>query len=305
MKFKFSDYLISWLQINQPTVEGEIYKVKNPLSIFLKKTGTIQLSDGYKIPYNKENKEDVFILTAYALLNGIKFGGEGGWKYDSKNEVVEMHQGIKLKIKGLRLVDETFLYQIHFSGFDLKDKIVITAGAFIGDTPLFYSYYGAKVYGFEPDPRSYELAKENVDINPKLSENIVLKNYAIGRDEEIVFPISKNGSSESSIYKSNQKTVLVKSVSISTILQEFNISEPYLLDLDIKGSEFDVIDQDSIKRFHKVRIEYSPYLINSESKSLGYLINKLKSYGFNKIRIYKHSHTRFDLSRYGTLEAEK
>ena len=305
MKFKFSDYLISWLQINQPTVEGEIYKVKNPLSIFLKKTGTIQLSDGYKIPYNKENKEDVFILTAYALLNGIKFGGESGWKYDSKNEVVEMHQGIKLKIKGLRLIDETFLYQIHFNGFDLKDKVVITAGAFIGDTPLFYSFYGAKVYGFEPDPRSFELAKNNIDLNPNLSENIVLRNYALGNDEEIDFPLSVSGSSGSSIFKNDKNTVLVRSVSISTILKEFNISDPYILDLDIKGSEFDIIEQESIGKFHKVRIEYSPYLLGSQSKNLEYLVNKLRSYGFKKIRIYKHAPTRFDLSIHGTVDAEK
>lgn len=305
MKFKISEYLILWLQINQPTVEGEIYKIENPVSTFLKKTGTIKLSDGYKIPYNKENKEDVLRLVAYALLNGIKFGGENGWKYDSKNGIVEMHQGIKLKIKGLMLIDETFLYQIHFCGFDLKGRTVITAGAFIGDTPLFYSFYGAKVYGFEPDPRSYKLAKENVELNQKLSENIVLKNYAIGKDEIIEFPLNNNGSSGSSIYKTIQNSVSVKSVSISTILNEFTISEPYLLDLDIKGSEFDVIEQDSIKQFHKVRIEYSPYLIKSESRSLEYLIRKLKSYGYSKIRVYKHSHARFALSTHGTIEAEK
>ncbi|MCW1302561.1 MAG: hypothetical protein QXX36_02965 [Candidatus Rehaiarchaeum fermentans] len=40
---------------------------------------------------------------------------------------------------------------------------------------------------------------------------------------------------------SRYKTVKVRSV--STILKEFNISEPYL---DIKGKEFDVINDDAI-----------------------------------------------------------
>jgi len=97
----------------------------------------------------------------------------------------------------------------------------------------------------------------------------------------------------------------VKSKSISEILQEFNIHSPYLLDLDIKGSEFDVIMDNSISQFKKIRIEYSPYLIKNSGKTLIFLIEKLKENGFQNIRIYKHSNIRFDLMNHGTLEAEK
>ena len=190
MKFKFKDYLFFWLQVNRPTIDGKIYKIKNPISIFLKKNGVIKLSDDCKIPYNRDNREDVFILVAYALLNGIKFTGKVGWKYDSKNELVEMHQGIKLKIKGLRLIDETFLYQIHFNGFDLKDKVVITAGAFIGDTPLFYSFYGAKVYGSEI-LNSFNI----VEILTDLTNTVFLSFLKIEEPDE---PLTLNGKSISS-----------------------------------------------------------------------------------------------------------
>ena len=307
MEHKLETMIITYLKLRRLTVEGSRYTIKNPLTFFLKNNGLVKLSNGYKIPYNKGNKADIINIISFALLQGIRFGdGEGQWKLDPANGVIETHQGIKLSLERAGLLDETFLYQIHFSGFNLKDKMVVTAGAYIGDTPLFYSKYGAKVYGFEPDPNSYHIAQKNLDLNPELSKNIIIKNCAVGKDGEIEFPINSKGSGSSSIYAiKNHKTIKVKSVSISTILNDFNITDPYLLDLDIKGSEFDVIEDISVRRFQKVRIEYSPYLLNSVTKNLEYLIEKLKSYGYNKIRIFKHSVGRFDLSDHGTLEAEK
>jgi hypothetical protein len=35
------------------------------------------------------------------------------------------------------------------------------------------------------------------------------------------------------------------------------------------------------------------------------IINKLKEYGFNKIRIYKHNEIGYDLSEHGTIYAVK
>jgi FkbM family methyltransferase len=299
--------LISWLELRKPTLEGKVYRIENPLSFFLKKGGVIKLTDGYKIPYNRHNKQDIVGIVMFALHNGIRFGDlQNQWRLDPIKGIIETHQGIKLNLNKAELLDETFLYQIHFSGFELKEKVIVTAGAYIGDTPLFYSSYGARVYGFEPDPTSYDLAVKNMKLNPELSKNIIINNYAVGKDEEIDFPLNPYGSGGSSIYGVKKyKTIKVKSVSISTILKEFNITDPYLLDLDIKGSEFDVIEDASIQNFHKVRIEYSPYLINSPAKSLEYLISKLKDYGFEKIRIYKHNAIRFDLRSHGTLEAER
>ena len=95
-------------------------------------------------------------------------------------------------------------------------------------------------------------------------------------------------------------------MSISTILKDFSILNPYLLDLDIKGAEFSVIEDSSISSFQKIRIEYSPYLLNPSEKNLGYLVSKLKGYGFNKIRVYKHNdRDRFDLLNHGVLEAKR
>ncbi len=293
--------------LRKTTVEGDRYAIENPISVIIRKKGLVKLSNGYSIPFDIETKKSILDIVYFALENGIRFGeGEYQWKLDYQNRIIETHQGIKFKINKIGLLDETFLYQIHFSGLDLKNKAVVTAGAYIGDTPLFYSYYGAKVYGFEPDPISYAQALENIKLNPKLSENIVLRNYAIGMDGDTDFPVNPNDSGGSSIYKKEGlKTIKIKSKSISTILSEFGISDPFLLDLDIKGSEFSVIEDVSIKKFQRIRIEYSPYFFQSKNKTLDYLLSKLKNYGFSKFRIYKHNNLRFDLMNHGLLEAEK
>jgi FkbM family methyltransferase len=297
----------AYLRFRKRTLEGDRYTIENPISVIIRKKGLVKLSNGYSIPFDADTKRSVLGAVYIALENGIRFGGGVyEWKLDLPNKIIETHQGIKFKIHRVGLLDETFLYQIHFSGLDLKNKVVIMAGAYIGDTPLFYSYYGAQAYGFEPDPISYAQALENIKLNPKLSENIVLRNYAIGIDGDIDFPVNSEGSEGSSIYKKEGlKTIKIKSKSISAILNEFRISEPFLLDLDIKGSEFTVIEDVSIKKFQRIRIEYSPYLFKSKSKTLDYLLSKLKNYGFSKFRIYKHNNARYDLMNHGTLEAEK
>lgn len=297
--------LLKYLEFKGKTVEGKIYTIKNP-SVIFKKKGTIKLTNGDEFTFNKDNKNDVFNVVYFALNEGIEFGnGKYQWKFDPKNGTIETHQGIRFKMQTIGLLDETFLYQIHFSGLDLKGKTVITAGAYIGDTPLFYSYYGAKVFAFEPDPNSFKKAEENILLNPRLKENIILKNYVIGKDGEVDFPI-EDDSGGSSIYKVNRNNKInVKSVSIKTILNEFNIEDPYLLDLDIKGAEFTVIDDATISNFKKIRIEYSPYYLNKSDKTLEFLIEKLKNYGFIKFRVFKHNNLRFDLMYHGTLEAEK
>jgi hypothetical protein len=131
--------LAMYLEFKKKTVEGKKYTIKNPL-VMLRKKGTIELSNGDKFTFNKDNKESVLRFIYLALNEGIEFGnGRYQWRFDQKNGIIETHQGIRFKMQDLFILSETFLYQIHFSGLDLRGNTVITAGAYTGDTPLFYS----------------------------------------------------------------------------------------------------------------------------------------------------------------------
>lgn len=273
----------------------------------LKKKGYLIGFNGFRFYFNKENEKDVKNLFAFSLFYGVKFSDRiGYWHY--ANNILVTPNNLKFNIKMFDpfIFSETFLSDIHFSDFDLNNKAVVQAGGFIGDTALYYASRGAKIYSFEPDANSYELALQNIKLNPELSKSIVMKNYAIGKDEEIDFPIDPNGSGPSSVYNSEgKKTIKIKSKSVSTILEDFKIQRPYLLDLDIKGKEFEIIRDIAIQKFDMVRIEYSPIIGNKKIGNRDEIIDKLRNYGFDKIRIFKHNEGSYDLNDHGTIEAKK
>ena len=273
----------------------------------LKKEGNFILPNNFRLNFNKNNASDVKNIFAFASDYGVEFSDkEGYWHYS--NNIIATTDNITFNIKKFYplIFSETFLSDIHFSDFDLNNKIVVQAGGFIGDTALYYASRGTNIYSFEPDINSYNLALENIKLNPELSKNIVLKNYAIGNDGEIDFPINPNGSGGSSAYDLvNKKTIKVKSVSLSTIFKEFSLENPFLLDLDIKGKEFEIISDESISKFEIVRIEYSTNIGNKLIGRRDDIIYKLRKYGYNKIRIFKHNEFYYDLTSHGTIEAAK
>lgn len=281
-------------------------RTHNFLNLF-KKNGYFILKNNFKLHFNKDNNKDIKNIFVFSMLYGVEFSDKyGDWHY--KDNIITTPNNIKFYIKNFDTLvfSETFLSDIHFSDFNLNNKIVIQAGGFTGDTALYYAFRGAKIYSFEPDINSYNLALENIKLNPGLSKNIVMKNYAIGNDGEIDFPLEINGSSGSSAYRlDNKKIIKVKSVTINSILNEFSIENPFLLDLDIKGKEFEIINDKSIQKFNMVRIEYTTCIDGRIIGNRDDIIKKLNEYGFNKIRIFKHNDGVYDLNRHGTIEAMK
>ena len=242
------------------------------------------------------------------LLFASKYGVDVGrsWKFDEKERVVITPDGIRLSLRGFDPVifAETFLYDTHFVDFDLKGRKVIHAGAYVGETALYYAKRGAQVYAFEPQRDCFEIAQRNLELNPGLASRIVLRNWALGDDGEIEFPDTKC-SGGVSYFDDYKRRVRVRSVSVSTILREFGISKPDVLDIDIKGSEFQLIKDKAIREFDVVRIEYLTVVGNKKIGDVSYLLEKLREYGFTKIRVFKHNELPVDLSTNGTIVAQK
>ncbi len=282
------------------------HRFTNFINLTKKKGKLISPINNFIFAFDKTNYEDIKKLFEFSLVYNVNFSNTNGdWHY--MNGIIETPYGIKFNVKGFYplIFAETFIYDIHFSDFNLQNRVVIQAGGFIGDTALYYAYRGAMVYSFEPELNSYNLALKNIELNPELSRTIVMKNYAIGKDEEINFPIDPYISGSSSSYDSNKKTIKVQSKSINTILNEYNITNPYLLDLDIKGKEFEIINDESLKEFNMVRIEYSTKIGKKTIGDRDEIVNKLRNYGFSKFRIYKHNEGMYSLLDSGTIEAKK
>lgn len=308
---KWNTYASLYSEYIKKNIDGTKNYITNPMVLF-KTEGIIKLKDGQLFSFNKYNKTDIINLVIFILKNGIIFNlnNKYSWKFYPLKGIIKTPDGIKLSIKGFEpiIISETFLNDIHFVDFDLRGKIIIDAGGFTGDTALYYANKGAKVYSFEPDANSYKIAKYNISLNPRLHSKIIFKNYALGKDGEIDFPINiKESSGGSSIYSNNNTKHMRKidSLSLNSVIKKFKIINPYLLHLDVKGCEFDLIKNSSISNFKRVRIEYSSYLLKGKNKNPEYLIKMLKKYNFTNIRVYKHNCLRYDLSYHGTIDAVK
>ena len=145
------------------------------------------------------NKKYVLNLQSYALIvnsyydnlfklmcNGEvigRFFGIIDLIYRNGEFLLRMPDGILLTINSYSfnplIIAETWLYDIHFLGFDLSDWFVLDIGAFVGDTALYYARRGAFVVAVEPLPSYYEAMLRNLELNPELKSRIISINAAI------------------------------------------------------------------------------------------------------------------------------
>lgn len=205
---------------------------------------------------------------------------------------------------------ETWIYDIHFLGFNLDNWIVVDIGAFIGDTALYYASRGAFVVAVEPVPRHFEAMLRNIELNPTLKPRIVPVNAAIASTEGFVdVAVGDEIDGEASIYKRGVKTYRVKSYTLKSLIEhlknlgiEINKFKVRALKMDCKGCEYDVVDNepDVLKLFDVLKIEYSGHL-------RGYTVERLirpieDRLGF-KCRMYAHNDiaVKLGLDKHGMI----
>jgi len=213
---------------------------------------------------------------------------------------------------GIIVAIRTWLYDIHFLGFDLNGWLIVDVGAYIGDTPLYYAKRGALVVAVEPLPSNYEVMLWNLELNPDLKHRVIPVNAAIsGRDGFVEFSYSRFIDGGASIYGGGRFKVRVRSMRLSTLIREITSMG---LDLDrfkvraLKtsciGCEYDVINEvDVLRLFDIVKIEYNGYLRGKTYHELKSVLEKL---GFI-CRVWAHGEfaLRVGLDRHGMITCAK
>jgi FkbM family methyltransferase len=121
---------------------------------------------------------------------------------------------------GIIVAIRTWLYDIHFLGFDLNGWLVVDVGAYIGDTPLYYAKRGALVVAVEPLPSNYEVMLWNLELNSDLKHRVIPVNAAISdKDGFMEFSYSRFIDGGASIYGGGRFKVRVRSMRLSTLIR--------------------------------------------------------------------------------------
>ncbi len=176
-----------------------------------------------------------------------------------ENEILTTLEGVKIDISNaprdaMGITKEIFLqkdYAVNFS----NDAILIDIGFNRGIASLFFATYPniKKIYSFEPFKPTFELAKRNMELNPKLSEKINAFNFGLGKEEktmELTYLDRATGTMSTShdVCKgennTTKETVVVRDAAkeLRPVLQEHK-NKHIIVKCDCEGAEFEIFER--------------------------------------------------------------
>ncbi len=146
---------------------------------------------------------------------------------------------------------------------DIKGKIILDIGGYIGDTAVYFSNLGAStVYVYEPHPVLYQILAKNIELNNL--KNIIAINCGASNKNEIMFTMEDNfydGPTGAFGLKPSReregKMIEMKALSFKEIIE--NIGEIDFMKMDCEGCEFQALlscDRIHLKKIRKMVVEY-------------------------------------------------
>ena len=298
---------IRYYLINRGLVDGDIdvkFKCNNNSNYILSRWIYSLIVNAYYDGLFKTLCDGELIGKFYSVIDLL---------YKNGKFILRMPDGVLLTVDSFNsIIIETWLYDIHYLGFNLNNWFILDIGAFVGDTALYYAKRGAFVVAIEPLLSNYETMIRNLELNPELKSRIIPMNAAIANEDGFVeFKYNTTFDGGASIYNINSRFVAkVKSMKLSTLLKEISnmgidISKfkVRVLKADCKGCEYDMINDDAVKIFDIIKIEYSGYLVG---KTYYELLGKLSTMGF-KCRIWAHNDLaiKIGLDKHGMMTCVK
>lgn len=159
---------------------------------------------------------------------------------------------------------------------------IIDCGVNIGLSviSLKKNFPNAEIIGFEPDPDIFNLARKNIDNSGYSDVQLIQK--AVWVEETDLLFYQEGSAGGRLIEKENEKTVIVKTVELKTLLNR----EVDFLKIDIEGAEFEILkDIDNHLKFvNSIFVEYHSKI--NEEQNLAEILAILKK---NNFRFYLES----------------
>jgi len=258
---RFPDNVAISCQDKVVSVSGRIptYHFFSLIELFKRGWRLIPIDDGYVLLYNE--KESV----------RIKYAASG------------------LHVTALA---DIFLNEIYGKAF--KNMVVVDIGMANGDSSIFFAKKGARlVIGLEPNPSSFNLAKENIELNG-VEDIVVPLNLALSRAEgRGDLRVASRAPFWSTMISSDvikqpkemiawfDALVTVQTTTLDALMQHFSLDRIDLLKFNCEGCEHEVIlsaADDTLSRVSEVIMEFHGDSSNIQSrlKSLGFRVAVLR-----------------------------
>jgi FkbM family methyltransferase len=184
----------------------------------------------------------------------------------------------------LYLCREIFVRQTYW--FQARDAqpVILDCGANLGMATLFFKYLfpDATIQCFEPDRRTFELLRSNVERNAFAKVN--LHNVALWDEAtEIPFYVDSNAPGNLLMSTNGNRTTGTPALVPARRLSTYIDQDVDLLKLDVEGAELRVLrelaDSGKISRIRQMIVEYH-HKIPGESSAMSHLLRILEEHGF-------------------------
>ena len=203
----------------------------------------------------------------------IDFAVKNGWVYDLTN-------GFWLKDNVRFRHMRSTVFQVFNEGdyeqLDVKGRVVVDVGAFVGDSTVYFALKGAKrIIAIEPHPGAFAEMLDNIKLNNM--ENVIIPVNAglASRPGKICIENTNTYDTKYVYHRPGDCPNAVPAVTLGELINRFNIDpNDAVLKMDCEGCEYDVIlnDYDHVRLFRELIFEYHLRFVN---KSLDDLLNVL------------------------------
>lgn len=191
------------------------------------------------------------------------------------------------------------IYFIHPRHLKRRDYVVFDFGMNRGYASLYFASQGwcKAVHGFELNEYTFELAKENVLLNPHLQDKIAVYNFGLGKNDEQLecFYLPHRDGICTTSYEfledyapEELDKVVKKQISIrqtSRVLQELvEASDPvqrFILKIDVEGAEYDIMED--LTQHYPELLKRLDLIIGEAHLGLEPLDLALSGFGFQNI----------------------
>jgi FkbM family methyltransferase len=249
--------------------------------------------DGYLMKYDCKNGIATYVnnvqvpVEEIKVRNHVRSAVAVGWAYDMVNRFW-FKNGIKFRHMYYP-IPEIFIFGV-YDLFDVKDKVVIDVGAFVGDSAIYFALKGAKrVIAVEPHPGAFAEMLENIKLNKM--ENIIIPVNAglASKSGKVCLENIDNLETTVTYHRPGDCINAVPAVTLGELISRFAVNlDNVMLKMDCQGCEYDVIlnDYEHIRMFKELVFEYHTYVFN---KPLDDLLNML-SRDFRCVKIKGHDY---------------
>jgi FkbM family methyltransferase len=217
---------------------------------------------------------DVFVVYTNDIQVLIEdLAVKNGWVYDLTNRL--WFNG-NVRFKHMRCTIFQVFNDGDYEQLNVKGRVVVDVGAYIGDSAIYFALKGAKkIIAIEPHPGAFAEMLDNIRLNNLEGVIIPVNAGLASRPGKMCIENIGVEATAVTYHMPGDCPITVPAMTLDELMDRFGVDpNDAVLKMDCEGCEFDVIlnDYEHVRLFRELIFEYHPRFVN---KSLDNLLNVL------------------------------